>query len=111
MYPIGIPLLYAIVLWKNRHFLNPTVQADVGLGVEDRGRTRTFSRRNITSDEDLKERLRKRRENPDLVPSMFLWKDFGERWFLFRSLTRRGLLLYIFEVSETRGFPASVYRV
>lgn len=28
---------------------------------------------------ELKERLRKRSQNSDLSPSMFLWKDFGER--------------------------------
>ncbi len=27
---------------------------------------------------ELEERIEKRRQNPDLVPSMFLWKDFGE---------------------------------
>lgn len=77
VYPIGIPLLYAIVLWKNRHSLNPRVQADVGRGQEGEG-AKAFSSCLIKSEESLKDRLQKRRQNPDLVPSMFLWKDFGE---------------------------------
>lgn len=41
------------------------------------------------SAEELEERLEMRKQNPDLVPSMFLWKDFGERTcFAFRSYVR-----------------------
>ncbi len=59
-YPIGIPVLYGYVLWTNRESLNPTAQA-----------------KNV-SPAELEEIMLKRVENPDLVPSMLLWKDFGE---------------------------------
>ena len=73
VYPIGIPLLYAYILWKNRDSLNPRPRASAGgeSGSEDGSPAKT--------QETLEETLKRRRENPDLVPSMFLWKDFGEK--------------------------------
>lgn len=103
VYPIGIPVLYAYILWKNRDALNPSVRATVAPDPNDTEeedpegdaggpstnhslllRSGTFRRsRSATamSSEafhELEEKIRKRGEHPDLVPSMFLWKDFGE---------------------------------
>lgn len=106
MYPIGIPLLYAFILWRNRHLLNPLKPQPRGLvtptsgGVEEateedeltngppaRGLThlgtpfRNPENGHVNSADELlerEERVRMRMENPELVPSMFLWKDFGE---------------------------------
>lgn len=82
VYPIGIPLLYAFILWVNRESLNPRVQAVAG--PEPDGETALPKGSSLPvkpqeEEEDLQERIEKRRQNPDLVPSMFLWKDFGER--------------------------------
>lgn len=73
VYPIGIPLLYAFILWVNRGSLNPRVQAEV-CAEADGGKNDIFLKK---EEGDLQERLERRRQNPDLVPSMFLWKDFG----------------------------------
>lgn len=101
MYPVGIPALYAAILWKNRELLNPriitVVESEPG-GIEEaapradptkgagirswvlcctpKGQTKeTLSPQAL---QEFKERVNARREHPDLVPSMFLWKDFGE---------------------------------
>ncbi|CAN0475629.1 unnamed protein product, partial [Ectocarpus sp. 12 AP-2014] len=95
VYPIGIPLLYAFILWINRDSLNPRPRpkaandddeevvpaqdADAsGWSVASRkangGGGEYVSKE---TPEELEERLQKRKQNPDLVPSMFLWKDFG----------------------------------
>lgn len=36
----------------------------------------------------LEEKLERRRQDPNLVPSMFLWKDFGESWCFRSGVTR-----------------------
>lgn len=86
MYPVGIPLLYGYILWRNRDSLNPRVQADTNAD-ERAGTGSVFSFLSkgdpLTKEsmEELQERLAKRKQNPALVPSMFLWKDFGEQLF------------------------------
>lgn len=77
IYPIGIPLLYAFILWVHRESLNPRVESIVG--PEPDGETAKGSTPSVApQQDDLQERIAKRGQNPDLVPSMFLWKDFGE---------------------------------
>ncbi|CAN0013328.1 unnamed protein product, partial [Ectocarpus sp. 6 AP-2014] len=101
VYPIGIPLLYAFILWINRDSLNPgprpkatdddddddeavaaAQDADAsGWSVASRkagggGGGGDGEHVSKETPEELEERLQKRRQNPDLVPSMFLWKDF-----------------------------------
>lgn len=101
VYPIGIPLLYAAILWKNRKSLNPRIQSRVGPRTDASGEDtesddpeRNGGKRSAKAAkasegqakqglsakelEELEERVKKRRENPDLLPSLFLWKDFGE---------------------------------
>ena len=99
VYPIGIPVLYATILWKNRELLNPCIQphADesgdttasgdsVNGDVDPSPKTCTKSKgqtKNVYSSEELQEleeKVQARRVHPELVPSMFLWKDFGENW-------------------------------
>ncbi|CAN0047697.1 unnamed protein product, partial [Ectocarpus fasciculatus] len=100
VYPIGIPLLYAFILWINRDALNPQPrpeahdddnEAAISAQVVDASGWSVASRKaggggggdehasavSKETPEELEERLEKRRQNPDLVPSMFLWKDFG----------------------------------
>lgn len=97
---MGIPLLYASILWQNRHLLNPRIRPSSRLAehedVEDAG-TNGEAEGNCHSKpiagasetagdlvaspaelQEQEERVRMRTTNPDLVPSMFLWKDFGE---------------------------------
>lgn len=79
MYPIGIPLLYASILWKNRAALNPPGE-DTADSSSSKFRLLAMGGYSAKeSVEELEQKLEKRKQNPDLVPSMFLWKDFGER--------------------------------
>lgn len=78
VYPIGIPLLYAYILWINRESLNPCMQqADASWSGSRLPMQSEYTAKE--SPAEVQERIEKRRQNPDLVPSMFLWKDFGER--------------------------------
>lgn len=97
VYPIGIPLLYFFILWTNRESLNPTLEArkraetEAAAELEAAAEAGDVSSRSksmlshmgtrlpksMEEAEKLEERIRQRRQNPDLVPSMFLWKDFG----------------------------------
>ncbi len=81
MYPIGIPLLYAFILWVNRESLNPRVVAADPAPKE--GEDEEAAAKAPVELNDLEQKLEERKRNPDLVPSMFLWKDFGEArvWF------------------------------
>ena len=101
MYPIGIPVLYAVILWRKRELLNPRVHTTVMVEPEDTDGTSTaagstnsagifflFCRAGPTAQtnnemspqelQEFKERVKTRRNHPELAPSMFLWKDFGE---------------------------------
>ena len=92
VYPVGIPSLYLFILWANRHALNPSVKAhekDTVGGLETGsspassgwmkigggGRVKIMTPR---ESQELEKRISDRNTNPDLTPSMFLWKDFGE---------------------------------
>lgn len=98
VYPVGIPVLYAVILWQNRELLNPRTHTTPG-GVDgtatiadtaDGDATPSSSIRSVMSTgkahvlpcsqemQELAEKVNARREHPELVPSMFLWKDFGE---------------------------------
>ena len=91
MYPIGIPLLYAYILWRNRESLNPCAQTP---DTSSRSRLSISTRSEYPVRESqaaLEERIEKRRQNPDLVPSMFLWKDFGESEKNHKARTELGL--------------------
>ena len=73
VYPIGIPVLYAFILWKNRALLNPSIDTQ---SVGDDGDVKPkLSPKKLQEHE---EKIKARRDHPDLVPSMFLWKDFGK---------------------------------
>ena len=95
VYPVGIPVLYAVILWKNRKLLNPRIHFDSD--GADEGSTRadpaggdgtlaTLSRGQAKRRhshlelQELAKRVKERRANPKLAPSMVLWKDFGESW-------------------------------
>lgn len=101
MYPIGIPVLYSVFLWKHRELLNPRVYVDAKSEANDAGEESTRARLARGDDtqsatllapsnlqhtkylfllelQQLEERVEARKEHPELVPFMFLWKDFGE---------------------------------
>ena len=108
MYPIGIPLLYAFILWKNRHLLNPRLVAaararqgrqveegeegDQETKVADQINTGGQRRKSLSllEKEELEKMMKLRRTCPELVPSMFLWKDFREIFFSFVLQDRAG---------------------
>ncbi|CAM9194141.1 unnamed protein product [Ectocarpus fasciculatus] len=100
VYPIGIPLLYTFILWRNRESLNPRVKPGaVGNPRADGSTARSTYK--ATFSEDLEEKLEKRRRNPDLIPSMFLWKDFGPEIYYYevvecgRRILLTGVLIFI----------------
>lgn len=97
MYPIGIPVLYIAILWNNRELLNPriattsdeaneaTPEAKLGSGDDmpfeilrltptDRARYSYYSEEL----QELQGKVKARRDHPKLIPSMFLWKDYGK---------------------------------
>lgn len=98
MYPIGIPAVYATILWKNRELLNPrihvtnttradreTTGTDPANGDDVLSTVPPTKAQGTSADcfsslelQELSERVKARRVHPELVPSMFLWKDFGE---------------------------------
>lgn len=94
VYPIGIPILYAVILWKNRELLNPRIvrcNAEPDSGRESMGgevdptavlctAPKLGTKKSYSPEElgELEERVLARKKHPELVPSMFLWKDFGE---------------------------------
>eukprot|EP00752_Nemacystus_decipiens_P008150 g7289.t1 len=119
VYPIGIPLMYAYILWTNRESLNPKTQPDGGAVDPQASRRprRALSRMDNThtakeSPAELKERLRKRSLNPDLLPSMFLWKDFGGSLYFFevidcgRRILLTGALVFIAPNTATQAAVA-----
>ncbi|CAM9298394.1 unnamed protein product, partial [Laminaria digitata] len=113
VYPIGIPVLYAAILWKNRELLNPRIEAQpVVVGeVATRAEASIFHSRtskghtkNGYSSQELKEleeKVQARRVHPELVPSMFLWKDFGPDLYYYevvecgRRMLLTGVLIFI----------------
>ena len=94
---MGIPVLYATILWQHRELLNPHIEFDPNESSETAttahlaGRTeiptvltctkqkgQQMKHYSLEELQEFEERVEARRENPKLVPSMFLWKDFGE---------------------------------
>lgn len=102
VYPIGIPVLYFFALWRKRELLNPRIysasnnEEREGTGEDateagivegnntpsvvqltaSNGQTKAY-----WSPQELKEldkRVKARTVHPELVPIMFLWRDFGE---------------------------------
>ncbi|CAM9190499.1 unnamed protein product [Ectocarpus sp. 8 AP-2014] len=100
VYPVGIPLLYAFILWRNRESLNPCVKTGAVVNPRADGSTARITFKAEYS-EDLEEKLEKRRRNPDLIPSMFLWKDFGPEIYYYevvecgRRILLTGVLIFI----------------
>ncbi|CAM9763225.1 unnamed protein product, partial [Hapterophycus canaliculatus] len=101
VYPTGIPLLYAYILWKNRVALNPLAQ-DVSDSTSTRFRLQGNGEYSAKEPaKELQERLEMRKQNPDLVPSMFLWKDFGPDMYYYevidcgRRILLTGALIFI----------------
>lgn len=106
VYPVGIPLLYALILWKNRDLLNPRIYTAQGgangaaaqgdsSGDESAAAVLCITSKSLMKsklspqeEQELEEKVQARRENPELVPSMFLWKDFGKS-------SKRHLILYL----------------
>lgn len=91
VYPIGIPVLYAVILWTNRELLNPSiVRCKPDSDSADESTTDSTAvlyttskgqiKKGVSPEElqELEERVQARKGHPELVPSMFLWKDFGE---------------------------------
>eukprot|EP00903_Cladosiphon_okamuranus_P020452 g18772.t1 len=115
IYPIGIPLLYASILWVNRESLNPRVESVIRPepdGEIAKGGT-PFPL--LAPQENLKERIEKRRQNPDLVPSMFLWKDFGPDMYYYeviecgRRILLTGVLIFFAAGTAAQAAMACIF--
>ncbi|CAM9376759.1 unnamed protein product, partial [Laminaria digitata] len=113
VYPVGIPALYAAILWKNRELLNPRVNTVVA--SEPGEIDEAAPREELTKGAEFKERVNARREHPDLVPSMFLWKDFGPDWFYYeviecgRRMLLTGVLVFVAPHGWKQAFTACIF--
>ncbi|CAM9217775.1 unnamed protein product, partial [Laminaria digitata] len=115
VYPVGIPALYATILWKNRDLLNPRIYTDgntpTGVARADSG-SRDDKPATL---QELEEKVQARRENPELVPSMFLWKDFGPDLYYYeviecgRRILLTGVLIFISPSSATQAAMACIF--
>jgi len=102
--------MYAFILWKNRHLLNPTLAAAAraeeerkagisqasdleGDDFEESKKSARGDKKRLSpeEEEELEKMVESRRTNPELVPSMFLWKDFGESFNSMNGLICRVL--------------------
>ncbi|CAM9956616.1 unnamed protein product, partial [Laminaria digitata] len=128
VYPVGIPFLYAVILWKNRELLNPrivrcksdpdsadesTTDSSAVLCTASNLKTKTeFSQQEL---QELEERVQARKEHPELVPSMFLWKDFGPDLYYYeviecgRRMLLTGVLIFISPQSATQAAMACIF--
>ncbi|CAM9547013.1 unnamed protein product, partial [Laminaria digitata] len=95
VYPIGIPVLYAVILWNSRELLNPRIHA--GVKVEASGTDQATT----TAGFAFNETVNARRDHPELMPSMFLWKDFVPDLFYYeviecgRRMLLTGVLVFV----------------
>lgn len=101
VYPLGIPVTYAAILWRKRDLLNPRIHTgamsepiqseETAITAQSGGEAGIFSREFCTASKgqtktdlspqelkELEERVNARKEHPELTPSLFLWRDFGE---------------------------------
>ncbi|CAM9812841.1 unnamed protein product, partial [Ascophyllum nodosum] len=114
VYPIGIPLLYAFILWKNRHLLNPTLAAAARAEQERQAGDGKESDQK-SEDEELEKKVKLRRTNPELVPSMFLWKDFGPDLYYYeviecgRRILLTGVLIFIAPYTASQAAAACIF--
>ncbi|CAN0338896.1 unnamed protein product [Ascophyllum nodosum] len=114
VYPIGIPLLYAFILWKNRHLLNPTLAAAARVEQDNTGGQR---RKHLSplQEEELEKMVKLRRTNPELLPSMFLWKDFGPDLYYYeviecgRRILLTGVLIFIAPYTASQAAAACIF--
>lgn len=111
VYPIGIPALYAVVLWQHRGLLNPqsptvvnyeannpterattagatTVDAVPSKADNTASKGRHEDDSSPLTSKELQEKVKARAEHPDLAPLMSLWKDFGEPCDFFKAMVR-----------------------
>ncbi|CAM9843693.1 unnamed protein product [Scytosiphon promiscuus] len=116
VYPVGIPLLYAFILYINRESLNPRVQVAEAVDPDsDSSRKAKPEHAPKETAEELEERLKKRMENPDLVPSMFLWKDFGPDLYYYeviecgRRILLTGALIFIAPHTAAQAAVACIF--
>ncbi|CAN0016842.1 unnamed protein product, partial [Sphacelaria rigidula] len=117
VYPIGIPLLYFFILWTNRESLNPTLEARKRAETEAAAELEAAAEAGDSMEEaeKLEERIRQRRQNPDLVPSMFLWKDFGADMYYYeviecgRRILLTGVLIFIAPYSSAQAALACIF--
>ncbi|CAM9808689.1 unnamed protein product, partial [Laminaria digitata] len=109
VYPIGIPVLYAVILWRKRELLNPQIRT-IAMPDPD-GTDETATR----ADSAEGKRVTARREHPGLTPFMFLWQDYGPDVFYFeviecgRRLLLTGVLVFIAPNSSTQVASACVF--
>ena len=81
VYPIGVPLAFAAILWRMRGRLNP----DLGRKAAEAGADDAFNvevaRHRVAMEQLAK--LEKRAGDPALEPFVFLYEDYEPRCYLF----------------------------
>ncbi|CAM9559605.1 unnamed protein product, partial [Choristocarpus tenellus] len=124
VYPIGIPLLYFAVLWKQREKLDPKPDNTILEGAAPGGSAEDISQRALwqrkkqkeqMTEWELKERVRMRGQDPDLTPTLFLWKDFGPNLYYYeviecgRRILLTGTLIFIEPQSAAQAAMACIF--
>ncbi|CAM9899962.1 unnamed protein product, partial [Laminaria digitata] len=113
VYPVGIPVLYALILWKDRELLNPRIHVEPDEADEEATTADAAGGDKILS--ELEKQVKARKANPELVPSMFLWKDFGPDLYYYeviecgRRILLTGLLIFIAPHTATQAAMACLF--
>ncbi|CAN0479076.1 unnamed protein product, partial [Discosporangium mesarthrocarpum] len=108
VYPVGIPLLYFWILWRNRSKLNPKLDSTVHTPGHTQPQPTMTPQEEILYNKELQAKVSSRKKDPDLAPSLFLWKDFGPSLYYYevvecgRRILLTGALIFIEPQSATQ---------
>ncbi|CAM9662612.1 unnamed protein product, partial [Choristocarpus tenellus] len=127
VYPIGIPLLYFVILWRHRTKLDPKAESTIlesaaperrealGKNMNERELWQQRKQLEQMTEWELKERVRRRGYDPELTPTLFLWKDFGPNLYYYevvecgRRILLTGALIFIEPQSAAQAATACIF--
>ncbi|CAM9756463.1 unnamed protein product, partial [Laminaria digitata] len=116
VYPLGVPVTYAAILWRKRDLLNPRIHT-VAMSGPGQGEETATTAQSVREPEleELEERVNARGENPKLAPSKFLWRDFAPFVFYYeaiecdRRILLTGVLVFVAPNSSTQAAMACIF--
>jgi hypothetical protein len=118
VYPIGIPLLYAVLLWRHRHSLHPTT---ITTGAARSMDSATISTNATVTAADTQQQQQQqqqqdnRHEDVSLTPIKFLWEPYRQRTYWWevveciRRLLLTGFLVFILPGTAGQSAVACVF--